>query len=212
MNGSTWLIAFAGAILVLLCGGHRLVPQSVEGGRAKDVSPTRVAIVNVGAFLKEYSRARQIRAELEAHLMPYKNKAKPLQGDVETLQRELRTTTDPDRQRALENAIKAKKQGLEELSKEVVQLLEKRQEENTKTLWGEMQAGIAAIAKAHGYQIVLGFSKPGENNLPAASRHRELQAMDLGALTPLHLQAAIDITDLVLRAAESARRGAVPAP
>jgi len=136
MNGSTWLIAFAGAILVLLCGGHRLVPQSVEGGRAKDVSPTRVAIVNVGAFLKEYSRARQIRAELEAHLMPYKNKAKPLQGDVETLQRELRTTTDPDRQRALENAIKAKKQGLEELSKEVVQLLEKRQEENTKTLWG----------------------------------------------------------------------------
>ena len=60
--------------------------------------------------------------------------------------------------------------------------------------------GIEAVAKAYGYQIVLGYGDPMEKDIlnQFPNVNRKMQAMDLGSTVPLYIHGSVDISSIVV--------------
>ena len=100
---------------------------------------------------------------------------------------------------------------MEALRKHVMHQL---QEEKLVSLWKEINRGIAVVAKAEGYQIVLGYGDHREkellNEFPNVNRKKE--AMDNGSIFPLYVHGSVDITQAVVKTLNTAyMRKALPA-
>jgi hypothetical protein len=141
-----------------------------------------------------------MKAELERTLEPFKTKAKKLTDEMKAWSEEMRKPTFPAKDKATyDGAIVKNQRQLEDMDREIKNLLGKTQEENLVTLWKEVNTGIERVAQAYGFQIVLGYGDPMDketlNLFPNVNR--KMQAMDLGSTVPLYVHGSVDLSQAI---------------
>ena len=185
--------AYGTSYLFAQPGGAAAQPAAQQG--------TRVAVVNIGEVFNKYKRAIAFKDDLEFTLKPYKADAKKLTDHIKLLEDELRTKPNmpPTTQNQYQDLIRADKRKLEDMSAEISRLLGKKQEENLVTLWKEVNMGITEVAKAYGFQVVLGYGDPMEKDMLNLfpNINRKMQAMDLGSTVPLYVHDSVDLSRAV---------------
>ena len=180
-----------------------------ESEKPKTPQGTKIAVVNVQRVFDEYWKAKQFKADLEESLLPYKAKAKKLADQVKMWKDDLNVgKVRPEQRNEYLDAIKQNRRDLEEFSAMIQKDLGAKQEQNLVILWKEINEGIAAVAKAQGYQLVLGYNTPpNPETLSFQSRKQpRFQALDLGGLVPLYMDESIDITNIVIYNFNAGRR------
>jgi Skp family chaperone for outer membrane proteins len=197
------MILFVGGFAAMLAGvvaGSNYLfangPSTVQPQQG-----TKIAVVNIGQVFNQYTRAIAFKKDLEGTLKPFKDKAKTLTDQITGWENALREgkVQEKDKEQYI-NAIKQNKRELEDMGSRIQKDLGQRQEQNLVTLWKEVDMGIAAVAKSQGYQIVLGYGDPIEKDLLNLfpNVNRKMQAMDLGSTVPLYVDAANDISGIVV--------------
>ncbi|MBI1830863.1 MAG: OmpH family outer membrane protein [Planctomycetes bacterium] len=201
------LIVLAG-VVALIAGAYGSTYLLAQGGGAP-AQPvvqqgTKIAVVNIGQVFNQYKRAQAFKAELEQTLKPFKDKAKALSDENQKYEAALQQTTPPldaTTRIRYQDLITKNKRDLEDMSKEISRLLGKKQEDNLVTLWKEVNMGIDAVAKAYGFQIVLGYGDPIEKELlhQFPNVNRKMQAMDLGSTVPLYIHGSVDLSPIIVQ-------------
>ena len=192
-------------VAVLAAGayfGSYLFAQLPAGGTgtAQANTGTRIAVINVGHVFHNYKRAVAFKAEIDELLRQPKAAATQLieQGRGFEAQIKQPGISPADKQK-LEISLLNVKRKLEDLDMEMRKLIGKRQEDNLMTLWKEVNMGIQQVAKAYGFQIVLGYGDPMEQKdldlFP--NINRKMMAMDLGSTVPLYIHGSVDLSDIV---------------
>ncbi len=204
MKKMIFLVAGFAALIAGAYSTSYLFAQPGGGAPAQPAAQqgTKIAIVNIGQVFNEYKRAVAFKKELEQTLTPYKDKAKKLTDQIKVLEDELRKPTlDAKTGAQFQDSIKANKRALEDMSAEISRLLGKKQEDNLVTLWKEVNMGIDAVAKAYGFQIVLGYGDPMEKELlnQFPNVNRKMQAMDLGSTVPLYIHNSVDLSPIIVQ-------------
>ncbi len=187
-------------LLASAYGVSQLLAQQPAGGGVPAVQGTKVAVVNIGHVFNKYKRAIAFKAELEETLKPFKAKAQKLQEEMKSWAEALRKPGfDPKNKDQYESAIRKNQRELEDMEIQIKNMLGKRQEDNLITLWKEVNMGIDAVAKAYGFQIVLGFGDPMEKNLidQFPNINRKMQAMDMGSTVPLYVHSSVDLSTAI---------------
>lgn len=186
-------------IITGLCISTPLLAQESE--KPKAPQGTKIAVVNVGRVFAEYWKSKQLKAELEDTLLPYKAKAKRLTNEAKEWEDALRGSgLSPSQKDRTREAIRMNRLELEEMSTIIQKDLGAKQEQNLVILWKEINEGISAVAKSQGYHLVLGFNNPPDPGIFSlqSSRHPKLRAIDLGGFVPLYIDESIDITRIVI--------------
>ncbi len=216
------MTGFAVLITGAYCGNY-LFAQAQPGGTGAPAQPgggavapaqpgTKVAVVNIGLVFNEYVRAKAFKADLERTLDPYKKKAKTLTDEMKKWADDMRAPNfKPENRAHYEAAIVKHQRELEDMERTVKDLLGKKQEDNLVTLWKEVNMGIEGVAKAYGFQIVLGFGDPMQKEMLGLfpNINRKMQAMDLGSTVPLYLHSSVDLSQAI---ADTLNRWANPDP
>ena len=202
------------AIITGLCISAPLLAQESE--KPKTPQGTKIAVVNVGGVFNGYGRCvttnalwdPEYRGYLES-VGPFKEKTKKLTDEANGWEDALRhgEVAEKDKVR-YEDAIKQNRLELDELNIQINKAHGGYQERKLAALWKDIKLGVAAVARANGYQIVLGYAEPVDKELltqfPNINRKKE--AMDIGATVPLYIHGSVDITDLVIRHLNSQRQ------
>jgi Skp family chaperone for outer membrane proteins len=198
------MFLFVGSFAALLAGvvvgasylfasGPSPVPVQQQG--------TKIAVINIGKVFNQYTRAIAFKKNLEENVKPFKDKAKTLNDQIVGWEKALKdgTVAAKDKDNYI-LAITKNRRDLEDLSVQMQKDLGSKQEQNLVTLWKEVDMGITAVAKAQGYQIVLGYGDPMDKDLLHLfpNVNRKMQAMDLGSTVPLYVDPANDISDIVV--------------
>jgi Skp family chaperone for outer membrane proteins len=209
------IVAGFAALSVAACFGTSLVAQG-GGGVPAAAGGTRIAVVNVGTVFTKYEKAKAFKEELQTIIKPYKDKADGWRKEMISYQEMIQKSQfDKYKKEDLEKAILDRKRALEDMDRDVRNLVGKKQEDQLVQLWKEVNHGIQLYAKTRGFQIVLGYGDPMDpkewDTFP--NINRKMQGMDLGGVCPLYIADGIDISmDVVtsLNAAYSQNRPGSP--
>jgi Skp family chaperone for outer membrane proteins len=192
---------FAAMLAGVVAGSSYLFANGPAAVQPVQQQGTKIAVVNIGKVFNEYTRAKAFKEDLERTLKPYNDKAKTLTDQITAWENALKSGTVKEAEK--ENyiqAIRKSRRDLEDMGAEIQKNLGTKQEQNLVTLYKEVDVGIATIAKAQGYQIVLGYGDPVEKDLLLLfpNINRKMQAMDLGSTVPLYVDPANDLSAIVV--------------
>ena len=189
------------ALIAGACYTNYVFAQGAGGGAAAPPQQgTKIAVINIGHVFNHYVRAKAFKEELEKAFEPFKAKAKKLSDEMKTWEDEIRKGgLQPNVVETKQAGIKRNKRELEDLGIDMQNQLGKRQEENLKTLWKEVNMGIEKVSQAYGFQIVLGYGDPLEKGMMDLfpNINRKMQAMDAGSAVPLYVHGSVDLSHAV---------------
>jgi Skp family chaperone for outer membrane proteins len=170
-------------------------PSSAPTARGQ---ATRVAVFNLTAVIKGYTKFDASHAGLKAALEPYQAKDAALKMEAAALLREgLAAGTTAERKEEITAKYKALTARIEENKEKGKQVLEKRQGEQLKALYADVHEAARRLAEERGYDLILHYNDPVTDAelLSPANVSRKMQS---AALTPVVVRAGIDVgADLV---------------
>jgi Skp family chaperone for outer membrane proteins len=207
-------ILLATGILALAAACPRSLAQGA-GGVAPTVSAgTKVGVVNVGTVFAKYEKANIFKDELQRTIKPFKDKADKWRKEMieyqDLIQKgDFKTYKKED----LEKAVLDRKRAMEDMDREVRNLIGKQQEEQLVQLWKEVTAHIRGYGASKGFHMVLGYGDPlkAEELDTFPNINRKMQGMDLGGVCPLFVGPGLDISEDVVLSLNSAYRQNRPA-
>jgi len=176
------------------------------GGQAAPPA-TKIGVVNVGTVFTKYKKAAIFKDDLQRTIKPFKDKADGWRAEMIKYQ-DLITKQDfkQFKKEDLEKAILDRKRALEDMDREVRNLIGGQQEQQLVQLWKEVTTHIKLYGKTRGFQVVLGFGDPMETkDLDTfANINRKMQGMDLGGLCPLYIADGLDVSEDVVASLNAA--------
>jgi Skp family chaperone for outer membrane proteins len=186
-----------------------LVVQALNTGKLPELQKpaafTKIAVVNVKTVMDQYWRSQERTTEVEQTIRPYKEKAKVLTDQLEDWKGRLRGGSAMPDVGNYQNAVKANQRKLEDLATEAHLVVTEQQESHLVLSYREINEAISSLAKANGYDIVLGFKPPN----PYHSVDPKKQSIEMGGLVAFHMDGSCDITAIVIESLNS-RRSAAP--
>jgi Skp family chaperone for outer membrane proteins len=198
--------------------GTQLAAQTTGGAPAANAG-TRVAVVNVGTVFAKYEKAQEFKIQLQKLVEPYKTKAEGwrkemIQYDEAIKRGDNKVDGKAYAKEALEKAILERKRALEDMDREVRNLIGTKQEQQLVQLWKEINEGIRTYGQQRGFHMVFGYGDPIEaKDLETfANINRKMQGMDLGAVCPLYVANGLDISDEVVASLNARHKQSNPAP
>jgi Skp family chaperone for outer membrane proteins len=192
--------SFRAAVLTAVA----LALASGQAAHAQSIPTTKVGVVNVGYVFTHYSKAREMKAELEKELKPLKDQADALKDAMlkHKAWLENKANLTPANQGQIEISQKALRDGaraLEDLDLKARTLVGKKQETQLVQLYREVQAAVQQTAQQNGFHIVLGYGDPPNLDPTSfANVSRRMQAMDMGTFITMYVQTGLDISGEVL--------------
>jgi Skp family chaperone for outer membrane proteins len=179
-------------LLLVLAAAGAYVGPLLFAQQPNQPQATKIAVVNIRAVLKENRKAKALQAELEEALKPHKANAEKLAKELDALA----GAKKPDAA-----AISIKRSEWEAVNAEILSLIEKKHEDKLPAVWNEINEAIDAVAKAYGFQIVLGYGDPDDPDLKAfqSVRGSKLRTADMGATPLVFSHNSIDITPVLIK-------------
>ncbi|MBI1830864.1 MAG: OmpH family outer membrane protein, partial [Planctomycetes bacterium] len=154
--------------------------------------PTKVAVINVRAVLKQNARAKAFQAQLEESLRPFKAKAKKLADEIDALS----AVKNPNQQ-----LIAFQKGEWERVNGDIIRLIEDTHKAHMPAVWSDVNQAIDMAVKHYGFQVVLGYGNPDDPDVAAfrtvkSSKTRTMEEM--GCTSALYVHGSVDLTPVVI--------------
>jgi Skp family chaperone for outer membrane proteins len=175
---------------------HDVVEEPVTQGAAKNRPGTKVAMIDISEVFEKYSRAIEFREDLEDLLQPYKDKAARVRNEIVWLENATSTNGFPAWvQIGCQHLIQKHQTSLEHLDRECVKAISARREDNDVLIWNDIKMCSEAVAKAYGFQIVLGYRKTKRSESSRLFHFSD--SLNFGGTHPFFILRNVDITDAV---------------
>jgi Skp family chaperone for outer membrane proteins len=191
------MLGAGGVCLVvgLLIGGGPLWSDSKPAA----ASPrSRVAVVNLSHVLKNYEKYKTFQKELRESIRPFQERTEKNKKAMEALTEEQKLATGaPERLVRIEKKLKQLQRDNEDTNQEARAALEKKQNEELKILYQDVQEAVRRHARAQDLELVVHFNdpvNPAELHSPA-NIARKMQA---AGCTPIFVADGVDITSEIL--------------
>jgi Skp family chaperone for outer membrane proteins len=191
------------ALATMAYVGSRLAAQGT--GTQAAPAQTRIAFVNIETVFQNYKKAKLYKEEMEKTIAPFKAKADTFKAEILQWQRDL--AMDPIQQKNIKDFNKERweywitdrKRKLEDLGKEVGQLVNKKNEEQVVQLYQEVNKAVESRALANGFHAVLSYGE--STKLPPLGFEnisRKVQGMEgTGCLSFMYIAPGLDISQAV---------------
>lgn len=175
---------------IAACFAPRLFAQPPNPPQAP-----KVAVVNVRAVLKENRKAKALQAELEDAIKPYKSRAKALSDEIDALPK-----AHTNRQEYFE-AMQKKKTDWDAVNAQIIKIITDKHEQKLPAVWAEVNEAIEAVAKHHGFSLVLGYGDPDDPEVQKfqGAKSSKLRATDMGCTAMVYIHGSVDITPIVIQ-------------
>jgi Skp family chaperone for outer membrane proteins len=177
---------------------------------------TRVALLNLTYVITKYNKYINFQNEMKKVVEPYQQKDKDKKALGENLAKEAQApATTAARRDAIEKELRTLQREIEDNKAEAKKVVDKKQEEQLKILYGDVQDACRRYAVAHNFDLVLHYNDATtkEDYYSAANIARKMQA---GACVPLYATPGMDISEQVVAtlnaAFPQAPAAAAPAP
>ena len=188
---------------ILAMGFWRFDPSYLPSPRAANKEAattgpgTKVAIIDTPRVVEKCSLGIQLRKELGASLQPFKDKAAKIHDELAWLKNATRYNNLPSWVHSgCLHLIQKHQTNLDQMEREIVKMVTAKNEESNVLIGKNIEMGIDAVAKAYGFQLVLGFRKT-KHELSSRLVHG-LGALDLGSMHPFYIHGSVDITEAVI--------------
>src|SRR5262249_13522163 len=126
----------------------------------------------------------------EETLKPYKLQAEKLTKEIDALGKTGNAA-----------AIVQKKGEWDAVNSKILEIIEEKHQKNMPIVWSEVNKGIDAVAKAYGFQIVLGYGDLDDPSVKAfqSVHSTKLRAADMGCTPTVYIHGSVDITPVVIQ-------------
>jgi Skp family chaperone for outer membrane proteins len=196
---------FVGGLLALATTayiGSRLWAQGTGAPAAP--AQTRVAFINIETVFQNYQKAVVYKKEMEKLIEPFKAKADKLKAEILQWQRDLQDVkmigNKNFNKEQWEAGIVKNKRDLEDLGKEVGQIIGKKNEEQVVQLYKEVNEKVQAVALDRGFQVVMCYGE--STKLPPLGYEnisRKVQGMEgSGCTSFMYIAPGLDISQAVI--------------
>lgn len=185
-------------------------PDKPRQEQPKEAPPTRIAVVNVKVVFEKYERAIATQKKLHDIAKPYQAKAEKIRDTIRTLEAEFSKPSGPAflARTKYEDAIHRSRRELDDLTSEFARVKRTHEDEQI-FLWKEMNLAAHAVAKQHGFELVLPIGEPvfpeptierpiGDPSGWGLILHRHYSVRNIDYRAPLYVHGSIDITDRVV--------------
>jgi Skp family chaperone for outer membrane proteins len=187
-------LGLAAVLLVLaaIFGPGRPPSAAAPAPGAAAAPRGRVAVFNLTAVVKSYSKYKKIQDEVGADVKKFEDRIKKKQAEADDLRRRLQSLP-LDKAQDLERALSSVQREIEDVNNEARRELAKKTDELTLEIYKEVQSAARRYAKEHELDIVLHYNDAAEADDPlsAANVSRKMQA---GGSVPIYLADGVDIT------------------
>jgi len=172
---------------------------------------TRVALLNLNYVIKKYGKFVAFQDEIKRVVGPYQTQDQQTKARAEQLAKEARAPTTPaNRREEIQNEMKGLQRKVQDLKEEFEKVVGKRQEEQLKILYKDVQDASHRYAMAHNFDLVLHYNDAttSDEYYSGANIARKIQA---GACMPLYAAPGMDISEQVVASLNAAYGQAAPA-
>lgn len=199
----TSLVAASILAVGALVYGANVRPQA---GNPKDDRPapsagrTRIALINLGYVVKHYEKFKTFQQEIKDAVQPFQKRDADMKARGEALAKQLQDPNlEADKKPEIEKKLRQLQRKLEDNNVEAKQLIGKKSDEHTRTLYEDVEKAARRYAAGHGIDLVLQYNEAttDEELHSTANITRKLQA---GALIPLHAASGIDVSKQLVEA------------
>lgn len=189
----------AGAVLLVL-GALALAGRSWSETKPAAPRPKmRIGLVNLMQVFGNYDKASAFRQELKTVVAPFQKRDAKVSREVQALLREaVAPDTTPEEKMGIEKKLKGLRRELEDNKAEAQGVLKKKQEEQLKELFTDVEEAAQRYARDHDLELVLHYNEPAAKAefYKPANLLRKVQA---GACVPLYATPGLDISEEILR-------------
>jgi Skp family chaperone for outer membrane proteins len=185
---------------------------------------TRVAFLNVAKIFQDYEKAKVFNEEIKAIAEPKKKIHEQLMAELKEWTdfvqknpnkfKEGSPEYDANLKARYEAGITGNKRKVEDLNKEMTNLLGEKNKQQYLQLYNEMKTVVQLYAAKNEFHIVLAYVEPTTRDpFDIVNIMRKVQGMDMGGtVTSLGLAPGIDITLPVLDSLNAWHRSGQPLP
>jgi RNA polymerase sigma factor (sigma-70 family) len=199
----------AGALLLVfaaLFAGAR-TPSEAAPPPAAGAPPTprtRVAVFNLTAVVKGYSRFKAFQEDATARIKAYQDRADKKRAEIAELRKRLQDaplTKAPE----LEAQARTAQRELEDVETEAKRDVGAKTDKETVELYKEIQSAVQHYAKAQDFDLVLLYNDPPDGNdaLSPANVSRKMQAV---GCVPMYTADGLDITTEITNVLNASRQ------
>jgi RNA polymerase sigma factor (sigma-70 family) len=185
-------------VLAALVGPGRAPSEAAAapGAAAPPAPRSRVALVNLTAVVKAYSRFKTFQQEAKVDIKKFEDRAKQKRAEVEDIRKRL-LDAPPTKAPEVEAQLRAAQRELEDVDAEAKQALGAKTDKQTVEIYKDIQSAVQRYAKANDVDLVLHYTDPveGEDPLSAANVARKMQA---AGCVPLWAADGLDITAQII--------------
>jgi Skp family chaperone for outer membrane proteins len=167
-----------------------------ENEEKKPASPrTRIGLINLNFVIKNHGKYKQLQEEIKKLAAPFQEREAELRSELKELQ--AKAQKEPDQRKELEGQFRDIQRKLQENGTKAQARLGKRNDEEMKIIYKQVEAAAERYAAAHDLDIVLHYNDAStkEDHDSAQNITRKL---NVPALQPLYLASGIDITTEIL--------------
>jgi RNA polymerase sigma factor (sigma-70 family) len=192
-------------VLAAFVGPGRLPSEAAApaGAAAPPAPRSRVAVVNLTAVVKGYSRFKAFQADATAGAKKFEERAADKRAEVEEIRKRLQDAP-PTKVAGLEAQLRAAQRGLEDVDNEARRELGTKADKQAVELYKEIQSAVQRYAQANDLELVLLYNEPpdGDDALSAANVSRKMQP---AACMPIYSAKGVDITAQIIEALNAQR-------
>lgn len=209
----TVIVAAGVAVLGLaIAVSSRVTAQTPAA--APTAAKSRVALLNLTYVVKNYNKFKTFQDELKAAVDPFQAKDTAWKKEGEVAAKEGQDPkTSAEKRDQIEKRLKELTRLIEDNKMEASKVLNKKQGEQLKILYGDVRVAAYRYAQAHGHDMVLHYNDA-VTEQDYNSEQNISRKMQAGALMPIYMASGVDVSiDIVkaLNAQMMSGGGAAPA-
>ncbi len=191
-------------VTAVLSGLALLTSQTVaqapnnQPAAAASQPTTRVAVINLSYVVKNYDKYVDFSTHMKKQVEVYEERVKGKKAAYDAIIKEAsKPEVTQDQRLKYERDIKGVQREIEDITNEGKRYVGQKSDEQMVILYREIQDTAIRYANARGYEMVLHFNDAPSNTPEYYSPGNIARKMQAGAMMPLYIHPALDISPLV---------------
>lgn len=187
-------VAVLGLAVIVSSQLKAQAPATTTPAAPTATNKSRVALLNLTYVVKNYTKFTTFQNELKTAVDPFQVKDTAWKKQGEALVKESQDPkTTVEKRDVIEKQLKDLQRQIEDNKNEAAKVLQKKQEDQLKILYGDVRVAAYRYAQAHGYDMVLHYNdaitEQDYNSGPNIARK-----MQAGALMPIYMSPGVDVS------------------
>lgn len=208
---------FSMVLVAMVLGGlvaiaSQTAAQAPNNQPAAASPPTgKVAILNLSYVVKNYNKYLDFSTKMKKDVEQFEVQAKGKKAAYDAIVKDASDPKNAPQREKYEKDLKAVQREHEDITAAMKQYVSQKSDEQMVVLYREIQETAVRYANARGYEMVLHFNDAPANTPDYYSPSNIARKMQAGALMPMYVNPALDISPLVVQTLNAGYKPAQPA-